>query len=104
MADGNDLEPAQDIDSLTFEEAFGRLDEVAASLEDGGLSLADATDRYAQGMSLVRRCNQLLDQAQLKITRLKATYDSADAGIDSPEDFLGSNISDEEIFPLAEEE
>ena len=76
--DGQD--PAQDqgqeIGSLSFEEAFGRLSEMSASLEDGGLTLSEATGRYEEGMRLVQRCNQLLDEAQLKITELKDSYAS----------------------------
>ncbi|PKB68742.1 MAG: exodeoxyribonuclease VII small subunit [SAR202 cluster bacterium Io17-Chloro-G4] len=69
--------PNPDLDSLTFEDAFTRLSEMASSLEDGGLTLADATARYEQGMSLVRRCNQLLEQAELKITTLKDSYNES---------------------------
>ncbi|PKB73361.1 MAG: exodeoxyribonuclease VII small subunit [SAR202 cluster bacterium Io17-Chloro-G7] len=75
-----------DLNSLTFEEAFGRLGEMASSLEEGGLTLADATARYEQGMSLVRRCNQLLEQAELKITNLKESYSLPLDPLD--EDFL----------------
>ncbi len=75
-ADGQ--QPAQDndrdIDTLSFEEAFQRLGEMAASLEDGGLTLNEATTRYEQGMSLVRHCNKLLDEAEVKITHLKDSY------------------------------
>ena len=71
---GPEFGPITDLDSLTFEEAFGRLSEMASSLEEGGLTLADATARYEQGMGLVRRCNQLLEQAELKITSLKESY------------------------------
>jgi exodeoxyribonuclease VII small subunit len=78
MSDTDRHEPAQaydrEVDSLSFEEAFGRLGEMATSLEDGGLTLADATARYEEGMSLVRRCNKLLDEAELKITGLKDSY------------------------------
>lgn len=70
----SELGPIPDLDSLTFEDAFSRLSEMASSLEEGGLTLADATARYEQGMSLVRRCNQLLEQAELKITSLKEAY------------------------------
>jgi len=49
---------------------------MAESLDDGGLSLADATARYEEGMNLVRRCNQLLDEAELKITNLKDSFSS----------------------------
>ncbi len=62
------------IDSLAFEEAFRRLSEMAESLEDGGLTLALATARYEEGMNLVRRCNRLLDEAELKITNLRDSF------------------------------
>jgi exodeoxyribonuclease VII small subunit len=82
----SELDPIAGLNSLTFEEAFGRLGEMASSLEEGGLTLADATARYEQGMSLVRRCNQLLEQAELKITNLKESYN---VPLDPPdEDFL----------------
>ena len=58
------------LEALSFEEAFRRLGEMVDSLESGGLPLAEATDRYQQGMGLVRRCNQLLNEAELKITQL----------------------------------
>ena len=74
MAEPERPEAAPDPDSLTFEEAFRKLSEMAESLELGGLTLADATARYAEGMSLVHLCNRLLDEAELKITTLKDSY------------------------------
>ena len=71
MVDLPGPEAKSDVDSLSFEDAFRQLNEMAQSLEDGGLSLNDATVRFAEGMDLVRRCNQLLDEAELKITTLK---------------------------------
>ena len=71
MVDSPAPDAKPDVDSLSFEEAFGRLNEMAQLLEDGGLSLNEATARFAEGMDLVRRCNQLLDEAELKITTLK---------------------------------
>ncbi len=61
---------AANLEALNFEEAFRRLGEMVDSLESGGLPLAKATDIYQQGMGLVRRCNQLLNEAELKITHL----------------------------------
>ena len=74
MADTKEPQPQKDLETLSFEEAFQRLNEMAESLDDGGLSLADATARYEEGMNLVRRCNQLLDEAELKITNLKDSF------------------------------
>jgi exodeoxyribonuclease VII small subunit len=76
MADSQEPQSPQDLDTLSFEEAFRRLNEMAESLDDGGLSLSDATARYEEGMNLVRRCNQLLDEAELKITNLKDSFAS----------------------------
>ena len=74
MADKEEPQPQKDLETLSFEMAFQRLNEMAESLDDGGLSLADATARYEEGMNLVRRCNQLLDEAELKITNLKDSF------------------------------
>ena len=81
MANDPSSEPAPDIDSLSFEQTFQRLVELADSLDAGGLTLAEAAGRYEQGMVLVRRCNQLLDATELKITNLKDAYAQ---GFDSP--------------------
>ncbi len=70
-------------EALSFEEAFRRLGEMVDSLESGGLPLAEATGIYQQGMGLVRRCNQLLNDAELKITQL-----TNDFGDTTPADIL----------------
>ncbi|PKB78565.1 MAG: exodeoxyribonuclease VII small subunit [SAR202 cluster bacterium Io17-Chloro-G9] len=85
MADSVGAEPNPEIDSLTFEQAFQTLGEMAESLEAGGLTLAEATARYEQGMILVKRCNQLLDQAELKITNLKDAYAQDPGGLPGDE-------------------
>ena len=92
-----EVDPIPDMDSLTFEEAFSRLSDMAASLEEGGLTLADATARYEQGMGLVRRCNQLLEQAELKIPSLKESYS---APLDSPEEDIPGQLWLEEELAL----
>ena len=74
MAEPESPKAAPDPNSLTFEEAFRKLSEMAETLEQGGLTLAEATARYAEGMSLVQMCNRLLDEAELKITTLKDAY------------------------------
>jgi exodeoxyribonuclease VII small subunit len=71
MADLENPEATGDPNSLTFEEAFRKLSEMADALEQGGLTLAESTAKYAEGMTLVKLCNRLLDEAELKITTLK---------------------------------
>ena len=60
-----------DLSQLGFEDAYRQLTEIAEGLESGGLTLAEATQRYEQGMKLVRHCNNLLDSAELQITTLR---------------------------------
>ncbi len=85
MAEPESPEAAPDPNSLTFEEAFRTLSEMAEALEQGGLTLAEATAKYAEGMGLVKLCNRLLDEAELKITTLKDSYtDSPDVPDDDP--------------------
>ena len=78
MSNDNQTPPIQSLESLSFEEAFRRLGEMAESLEQGGFTLSEATARYEEGMSLVRRCNQLLNEAELKISSLKDAHAASD--------------------------
>ena len=66
-------DPANNND-LSFEEAFGRLEETAHSLEEGGLSLSEATRLFEEGMRLARICNEILGSAELRITRLQTAF------------------------------
>ena len=71
-------------DSTSFEGSFARLHEMAEQLEAGGLTLAEATSRFEEGMKLVQHCNELLTNAELKITELKEAYrsDKSQPGLD----------------------
>jgi exodeoxyribonuclease VII small subunit len=53
-----------------FEDAFGELMETVARLEQGGLTLEESLDGFERGMALYRLCEQLLDQAEQRVTRL----------------------------------
>jgi len=61
-------------EELSFEEAFQRLNEKVQALEKGGLSLDEATRLFEEGVELVKRCNQLLSQAELRIEQLRESY------------------------------
>ena len=64
----------RDKDQQTFEELYQRLEETVAKLEAGGLSLDDTLALYEEGMNLARRCQEILDSAELKVTRLKEAF------------------------------
>ena len=88
MAKLKNSSPKDDAESINFEDSFRRLNEMAEQLEAGGLTLAEATSRFEEGMKLVQTCNELLNNAELKITELKESYRPADilAGFDELEE------------------
>ncbi|MAQ54693.1 MAG: exodeoxyribonuclease VII small subunit [Chloroflexi bacterium] len=88
MAKPKNSSPKDDAESINFEDSFRRLNEMAEQLEAGGLTLAEATFRFEEGMKLVQTCNELLNNAELKITELKESYQPADvlAGFDDLEE------------------
>ena len=63
-----------DLESLAFEGALQRLEEIVAALEAGGLTLAEATQRYQQGVRLARICSEMLASAELTISRIQTAY------------------------------
>lgn len=58
------------IDDLTFEQAFRELEATVAKLEDGDLSLEESLALFERGQQLSVYCAKLLEQAELKVTRL----------------------------------
>ncbi len=61
-----------DSDPASFESAFAQLEECVAVLEQGGLTLEVALARFEDGMRLAAQCSGMLEQAELRITRLLA--------------------------------
>jgi exodeoxyribonuclease VII small subunit len=55
----------------TFEQLYTRLEDRVGKLERGGLSLDESIALYEEGMTLARQCQEQLDAAELKITKLK---------------------------------
>jgi len=58
----------------TFEQLYGRLEDAVAKLEAGGLPLEEAIALYEHGMTLARQCQERLDAAELKITKLRESF------------------------------
>jgi len=69
----------------TFEEALDSLEELVAQLDEGHLSLNDSLRCYELGVLISRRCEKMIDDAELRISRL-VTIDPADAELDDPFD------------------
>ena len=61
----------------SFEESFGRLQEAIERLEEGGLPLEAAMALFEESMGLATACHQVLDQAELRLTRLIEEHTAA---------------------------
>jgi exodeoxyribonuclease VII small subunit len=58
------------VEGLTYEAAFAELESIVAALESEQRSLAESMSLYERGQALVKRCVELLDQAELKVKQL----------------------------------
>jgi exodeoxyribonuclease VII small subunit len=56
--------------SLSFEDAFTRLEMIIATLRDGSATLDEALAYYEEGVKLARYCHQLLENAELRVKQL----------------------------------
>ena len=80
---GTDTENTnQDINSLSFEEAYAQLNESVKQLEEGGLTLNESTQLYLAGIHLANHDTKLLQKAELKIQTL-IQGESEDSGDDT---------------------
>lgn len=55
---------------LSFEDAYAKLEEIAAQLEAGDLPLDESVALYERGQALARLCGGLLDAAELRIQQI----------------------------------
>lgn len=69
-------------EALIFESATERLEEIVKLLEKGNVSLDDSLKLYEEGISLVRFCNNALDNAEKKIKILSINSDNSAKEID----------------------
>jgi len=59
-----------EVEKLSFEEAFKELEDVVHRLEEGGLTLDESIALFERGMRLAEHCGQKLDEAELKVSQL----------------------------------
>jgi exodeoxyribonuclease VII small subunit len=58
------------MDTLSFEEAFERLEASITALQDGKMPLDQALQYYQEGMQLAQYCNGLLQKAELSVQQM----------------------------------
>ena len=57
-------------EEIPFEEAMTKLESITVELEKGNLSLEESMAKFEEGMKLSKTCNEILQNAEKKITSL----------------------------------
>ena len=57
----------QDDKDWKLEEAFEKLEETVTALEQEDISLEESFQIYKNGMELLKKCNQAIDQVEKKV-------------------------------------
>lgn len=58
----------------SFEALYRQLEETVSRLEQGGLTLQESLALYEGGMKLARRCQEMLEEAEVRIARLQEQF------------------------------
>lgn len=53
---------------LNFEESMQKLENIANSLENEKLTLEESVAKFEEGMKLSKKCSEILDKAEKKIS------------------------------------
>ena len=58
------------MEKLNFEESMKKLEEIATELESEELKLEESVKKFTEGMELSKKCKEILDEAEKKISIL----------------------------------
>lgn len=58
------------MEELNFEESMQKLEQITKELESGELDLNGSMQKFEEGMKLSKKCNEILESAEKKITVL----------------------------------
>ena len=78
-------QPPQTEREPSFEEALAQLRETVQALEEGNVSLEEATRLLARGAELARTCNDLLAKAELQVSRIRRNFQGQADVAEEPE-------------------
>ena len=57
-------------EDMNFEDAMKALEQIANELENGELSLEQSVDKFEEGNKISKKCNEILEKAEKKISIL----------------------------------
>lgn len=77
------VSPPNSLPELSFEQALANLQDIVAQLEGGALSLEETIGAFRQGSELAAHCQQLIADAELRITKLTESTENDVSDADS---------------------
>ncbi len=88
---------AEKKESIPFEEAMGKLEEIVRKLEEGADSLENSLSLFEEGVALARLCNETLDKAEKKLEVLMRKEDKGVTREVDEKTFFPSLKGEEEV-------
>ena len=61
--------------SKSFEQNMQRLEQIVRAMERGDVSLEESLKLFQEGTELVQSCGKLLDEAELRVSKITAAAD-----------------------------
>ena len=61
----------------TFEESMQRLEQIVRAMERGDVPLEESLKLFQEGTELVQRCEKLLNDAQLQVSKIITAADGS---------------------------
>ena len=68
-------EVKNDVGKLTFEQAIKELTAIVGKIEQGEIALGDSLQQYEKGMSLIKHCRKILQDAEKRIEKIASEQD-----------------------------
>ena len=65
-----DNKQKNDVGKLSFEEAIKELTGIVGRIEEGAIPLQNSLEQYEKGMSLIKHCRGILQDAEKRIEKI----------------------------------
>ncbi len=72
-----------------FDDKLGRLEQLVGELEQGGLGLEPAIERYQEGLQLLKECHRALETYKQRVQELTREAEGAMRPFEGDPDFPG---------------
>ncbi len=73
------------IEKVEFEEAVEELEKIVTTLDEGNLSLKEASELYTKGIQLRNQCSKILESVELKLNQISQRENEPDIIIEEKE-------------------